>query len=169
MKKALIAAAAVIACATLVLPALGFGGGDGRKALDAKTLAPVVEPYTGAANAIRGLSGGGLPWQIRSGQADLRADGRLDVEVDGLVLAQRAPVPANLQGTNPVAQFKAIVTCQTIVNGAAAVTNVSSGLINASAKGDAELKAQLELPSPCYAPIVFVATGGNAWLAVTGR
>ena len=169
MRRSLLAAAAVIGVAALVLPALGLGGGDGRKTLDAKSLAPVVEPYTVASNAIRGVAGGGLPWQIESGQADLRADGRLHVDVEGLVLAERAPVPANLQGTNPVAQFKAIVSCQTIVGGAATVSNISTAPVNASTRGNAEIEARLDLPSPCYAPIVFVATAGGAWLAIDGR
>jgi hypothetical protein len=90
--------------AALAVPALGLGGGDGRKVLDANVLAPVTEPYTGAAT-IRGVTGGGLPWILESGNADLRADGRLHVSVQGLLLARRAPVPANLQGKMPFTQL----------------------------------------------------------------
>ena len=119
MRKAILAVIGLAAVAALMAPALGLGSADGRKVLDAKVLGAVSEPYTGGANAIRGVSGGGLPWEIGDASADLRADGRLHVEVDGLVLARRAPVPANLQGTNPVPQFGAVVSCLTTVGGAA--------------------------------------------------
>jgi hypothetical protein len=169
VKKPLFGLALVSLAAALVLPALVLGGGDGRKVADAKVLAPVDIPYTGAANAIRGLAGGGLPWEIGSGTADLRADGRLHVEVEGLVLARRAPVPPANQGVNPIAQFKAIVSCQTTVAGVATVANVSTPLVDASRDGNAEIDTEIALPAPCYAPIVFVTSPGGAWFAVTGR
>ncbi|TML65304.1 MAG: hypothetical protein E6G14_16570 [Actinobacteria bacterium] len=93
----------------------------------------------------------------------------LHIEVEGLVLARRAPVPTGLQGTNPVAQFKGIVSCLTTSDGAATTTNVSTPLVPASTTGDAEIDATVDLPSPCFAPIVFVTTPTGAWLAVTGR
>ena len=167
MKKSLLALP--LAALVLALPALGIGGNDGRKVADAKVLAPVSEPYTGGANAVRGVPGGGLPWELADGSADLRADGRLHVEVEGLVLARRAPVPPALQGVNPIAQFKAIVSCQTVVSGAAAVANVSTPLVDATRAGDAEIDATVDLPSPCFAPIVFVTSPGGSWFAVTGR
>ena len=160
---------ALVAAVALVVPALGLGGDDGRKVLDAKVLAPVVEPYTGAANAIRGVPGGGLPWELDSANADLRADGRLHVEVEGLVLARRAPVPPANQGVNPFAQFKAIVSCLTTTGGAATTANVSTQLFDATRTGDAETDTTVDLPSPCYAPIVFVTAPGGAWFAVSGR
>ena len=161
MKTSLLALVATAAAAALVLPALGIGGGDGRKVSDAKVLAPVTAPYTGSANPIRGLNGGGVPWKIGDASADLRADGRLQVEVEGLVLAAT--------GVNPVRQFKAVVSCQTTVNGLATVSNISSPLVDASATGDAEIDTSIDLPSPCIAPIVFVTSAGGAWLAATGR
>jgi len=161
VKRSLLALSATAAAAALVLPALGVGGGDGRKVSDAKVLAPVTAPYTGSANPIRGLNGGGVPWKIGDANADLRADGRLHVEVEGLVLAST--------GANPVRQFKAIVSCQTTVNGVATVSNVSSPLVDASGTGDAEIDASIDLPSPCIAPIVFVTSAGGAWFAATGR
>jgi hypothetical protein len=155
--------------AVLLAPAIGLGGDDGRKVLDAKVLAPVSEPYTGATNLVRGLAGGGLPWQLGSGSADLRAGGRLHVDIEGLVLAQRAPVPANLQGTNPFPQFKAIVSCLTTTGGAAATANVPTEPFDVTSTGDGELDTTVSLPSPCFAPIVFVTAPTGAWFAVTGR
>ena len=171
MRKALLSVVGLAVAVALVEPALGLGSADGRKVSDAKVLAAVSEPYTGPTNAIRGIPGGGLPWEIGDATADLRADGRLHVDVEGLVLARRAPVPAALQGTNPIPQFKAIVSCLTTPDGVTATTtNVSTPLVPASPTGDAEINATVALPSPCFAPIVFVTNGtGNAWFAVTGR
>ena len=72
MKTSLLALVVTALAAALVLPALGIGGGDGRKVTDAKVLAPVTAPYTGSANPIRGLNGGGVPWKIGDASADLR-------------------------------------------------------------------------------------------------
>ena len=134
------------------------------------TMAPVTGPYVGTSNPIRGISGGGLPWIIESGRGSLDRDGRLKVRVRGLVLANHAPVPPALQGTNPVTPFKAIVSCQTIgADGSATVTNVSTGGFRASVEGDANIRATVQLPHPCIAPIVFVTSGGGAWFAATGN
>ena len=169
MRKALLPLVGLAVAVALVAPALGIGGDDGRKVLDAKVLGSVSEPYTVAANAIRGVPGGGLPWEIGDANATLRADGRLHVDVEDLVLARRAPVPANLQGTNPIPQFKAIVSCLTTVSGTATTTNVSTGLVPASPSGDAEIDTFVALPSPCFAPILFVTSPTGAWFAVSGR
>jgi hypothetical protein len=174
MRKTLVLLLGVTVLAALAVPALSLGGGDGRKVLDAKVLAPVTEPYTGSANSIRGVAGGGLPWELESGSADLRAGGRLHVEVEGLVLARRAPVPADRQGTNPFAQFKAVVSCLTTPDGTTATTdNISTAGFDATPTGDGELDTSVSLPSPCFAPIVFVTaptgTPTGAWFAITGR
>lgn len=169
MRKSLLPLLTLAVAVALAAPALGIGSDDGRKVLDAKVLGPISEPYTGSANPIRGVSGGGLPWEIRSGKADLRASGRLRVEVEGLVLARRAPVPEATQGTNPIAQFKAIVSCLTITDRAATTTNVSTSSVPATPDGNARIDATLDLPEPCFAPIVFVTSSGGAWLAVSGR
>jgi hypothetical protein len=132
-------------------------------------MAPVTEPYTGAPNAIRAVPGGGLPWEIDAAHGKLGADGELKITVEGLVLARRSPVPASLQGTNPIPNFKAIVSCLSITGGAATTTNVESGLVPATGTGDATIKAVIALPSPCIAPIVFVTSPTGAWFSATGR
>jgi hypothetical protein len=169
MRKVLVLLLGIAVMAALAVPALGLGGGDGRKVLDAKVLAPVIEPYTGAANSIRGIPGGGLPWQLESGNADLRADGRLQIEIEGLLLARRAPVPPNLQGTIPFAQLKAIVSCLTTAAGTATTANISTEPFDVTPTGDGQLDTSVALPSPCFAPIVFVTAPTGAWFAITGR
>jgi hypothetical protein len=169
MKRFRIALIGLVLAAALVVPALGSGGSDSRKILDFDVMAVVSQPFTGSSNQVRNLSGGGLPWEIGQGKGTLRSDGRLKVEVQGLVLARRDPVPANLQGTNPIPMFKAIVSCLTVTGGSTVPTNVETGLVPATTTGDAELEATLDLPSPCFAPIVFVTAPTGAWFAVTGR
>ena len=155
--------------AVLLAPSLSTASSDDDSVVKFEVMAPVTGPYVGTANPIRGVPGGGLPWEIDDAQGNLGANGRLKVDVEGLVLARRDPVPANLQGTNPIPNFKAIVSCQTITGGAATTTNVETGLVPASADGDARINTFVELPSPCIAPIIFVTSPTGAWFAATGR
>ena len=102
----------------LVAMASGAGSAAPATVLKASTMVGVTGPYVGATNPIRGVNGGGVPWAIDQGKVVLGADGSLEVKVEGLVL-----VPT---GANPVTSFRAIVSCQTIVDGVAAVSNVST-------------------------------------------
>jgi hypothetical protein len=144
----------------------------GHTVLEFNTMAPVTGPYVGSTNPIRGINGGGLPWQIESGRGELSSDGHLEVKVKGLVLLDGPPVPEAVQGTNPVATFRAIVSCQTITDGLATVTNVSTDPFPANTAGDSRIEANVSLPSPCIAPIVFVGPATSAtlaWFAATGQ
>jgi hypothetical protein len=148
------------------LPATGQGG---PKILKFDRMIGVPDPYTVAANAIRGVPGGGLPWVVEEAHGDLRVSGRIVVEVEGLVLDPDDPdVPPAVAGTNPVASFKAIVSCQTVTAGAATIANVETGPFPATTTGDAEIKDTVDLPEPCIAPIVFVTSPTGAWFAATG-
>jgi hypothetical protein len=152
---------------TLAVLALGLVGiastaGSAETAiiLKADTMAGVIAPYTGSANPIRGVNGGGVPWELSAAKVVLAADGRLEIKVEGLVLVST--------GTNPVATFRGLVSCQSIDGSAAVVRNVMTDPFPASSTGDSKIEATLELPEPCFAPIVFVTSGGGAWFAVTG-
>jgi hypothetical protein len=137
--------------------------------LEFDTMAPVIRAYTGSANAIRGVSGGGLPWVIGSGKGEVKADGRIEVKVRGLVLADDPAVPAARRLTNPIPSFRVVVSCLTVdSSGAAATANVTTGDFPATTSGNAEIEAALDLPSPCIAPILFVTSSTGAWFAATG-
>jgi len=132
----------------------------------------VTGPFVGPANPVRGVAGGGLPWLLTAGNGSLKADGHLLVHVRGLVLANQAPVPPALQGVNPFAAFRALVSCESVGAGnTAAVVNVSTGDFKADAAGDSTINASVSLPRPCIAPIVFVTgpAGTDVWFAVTGN
>jgi hypothetical protein len=169
MNRRIALLAVALLSVVLVAATATYGSPDDRVVLEFDVMAPVSEPFTGATNAIRGVPGGGLPWELDAAKGELRADGRLEVEVEGLVLARRAPVPAALQGTNPIASFKAIVSCLSVDGGAPATVNLSTALAPASPSGVAKIEDSVELPSPCFAPIVFVTSPGGMWFAVTGR
>lgn len=138
------------------------GSNNDRKVIEADTMVGVTAPYTGVANAIRGVPGGGVPWAIADADVELKASGKVEVEVEGLVLTRT--------GVNPAATFKVTVSClSTDAAGAAVTTNVSTDPFPADTAGNAEVEAKLSLPSPCFAPILFVANGATgSWFAVTG-
>lgn len=169
------AAAAVFALAVvtgvvvggLVSPATGS---ETAKILDFDTMIGVPRPYTGGANAIRDVPGGGLPWVLDAARGKLRANGRVDIVVDGLVIDPNdaAAIEAGVAGRNPIPNFRAVVSCLSTDAGAATTVNVSTGLFPASAAGDATIGARVGLPDPCIAPIVFVTSPTGAWFAATG-
>jgi hypothetical protein len=144
-------------------------GGLQGTLLDFHMMTPVSGPYVGNSNPIRGINGGGLPWTLDHADGTLRADGALEVNLSGLVLAKESPVPQAQQGTNVSATFTAIVSCMsTDASGVPVQTNVSTHPAPATATGNAEIRAKLALPSPCLAPILFVVGANGTWFATTG-
>jgi hypothetical protein len=152
MFRSLRLAVSAVALAALVLGTVSSTVAGGPKILDARMAGIPTSNLV-----LQGLTGGGAPWVIDAGRAKLFADGRLEVEVDGLVLASN--------GTNPIASGRAIVTCSS-------APAARSGIVPFSPTGDATVEAQLDLPDSCLAPAVFFAgitsTGAERWLAVTG-
>jgi hypothetical protein len=167
MKRFLFLFLAAVLAVGLIVQASGASS-SGQKVLEFDTMVGVSGAFVGSANPIRGVNGGGLPWQIAEGRGELASDGSLEVEVRGLVLLDAAPVPPALRGTNPIASFRAIVSCLTFVNGSAATANVATGPFPATATGDSKIEATVTLPSPCFAPIIFVGPSPTTWFAVTG-
>jgi hypothetical protein len=146
------------AIATALLASLAFGGAasaasSGRhKVLDADMIGLAV-PKT----VIAGVTGAGHAWAIDEGNAKLFSDGRVLVNVEGLVLTP--------EGTNPVPTGRAIVSCN---GGATPADIVMSDVVPLSVPdGDAHVNQWLTLPSPCLNPVVFFASAGGAWFAVT--
>ena len=142
-----------IALSLTVLVALSVGLASnalagGRKVFDS-TMAPVPTP----APMIDGVPGAGAPWSIDEGRAMLFADGRLHVEVEGLIVTAL--------GRNPAATGKVRVSC----NG---VPVAETATVPFSPAGDAEVDAVVTLPSPCFGPSIFFTSAGGSWFAVTG-
>jgi hypothetical protein len=162
-----IAGCALAATSVIAVSAgISYAGGKDRTVYRADVMAGVIPPYTGPTNAIRGVPGGGAPWAIADAEIRVRESGRVDVEVEGLVIGPGGP--AAVLGTNPVPLQKVIVSCLSIANGLPTTVNVSSETFNVDNDGDGEARVHVDLPSPCFAPIVFVASAGGSWFAVSG-
>lgn len=168
MKKVMQALLGFLCMGVVLATAAPAGSSD--KVVEFDSMVGVSGPFLGTVNPVRGVPGGGLPWVLDRGEGELEADGKLEVEVQGLVLADDPSVPPGLRLTNPVPNFRAIVSCM-IIDGAGnpAVVNVGTDNFPASPAGDSEIEAQLDLPTPCFAPIIFVTSPGGSWFAVTGR
>jgi hypothetical protein len=125
-------------------------------------IAPVVGSNPGA--TIAGVASGGAPWVVRRGIAVLTDEGRLNVDVRGLVL----PSVNNTAG--PITGVAASVIC---ANTVIATSNTAS----LTTTGDAEIHAKLSVPQPCVGAVVLVraaAVNGTpvsapgAFIAATG-
>ena len=140
----------------LAILILAFGSVASTSAGGPKLLDARMVGIPTASLGLDGLIGGGAPWFLDEGKAQLFTDGRLHVEVDHLVLAN---------GTNPIANGRAIVTCSSL-------PAASSPIVPFSAAGDAEVDALITLPAHCLSPAVFfmgvLPTGAERWFAVTG-
>ncbi|HJW21502.1 MAG TPA: hypothetical protein VJ506_03640 [Candidatus Limnocylindrales bacterium] len=161
---------AAVGGATLAL-ALGAQVVSAQRApnlLEFGTMASLPSSLTGtqSASPLRGVNGGGLPWMLTSGRGELSTSGHLEIKVTGLVLAAGPNA-----GSNPIASFRGLVSCvrsdgtfsNVLTDPFPATTGPASG-----GGGNAEIEADVSLPSPCLAPIVFVTSPGGAWFAVTG-
>ncbi len=140
------------ALAALLLGSVAATTAGGAKVLDAR-----MAGIPSGAPTLHGLTGGGVAWSIEEGRTMLFSDGRLHVEVEGLVVAA--------SGVNPIATGRAVLTCSS-------VAAARSPIVPFSPAGDAEVNTILELPSTCLAPAVFfvgiTGTGAERWFAVTG-
>lgn len=105
---------------------------------------PVVGSNPGI--TIAGVTSGGAPWAVRHGTAILTDEGRLRVDVRGLIL----PSTGN---TGPVSQVAASVVCSDAVA-------VSTAAVNLSTDGNAEIRAKVTLPSPCLGAVILVRVAG---------
>lgn len=131
------------------------------------TMFGVDGAYVEEANAIRGVPGDELPWEIDgSAVGSLDLTGHLRIRVRGLVFADNERVPPDLRGKNDEPTLRAIVSC---LDEDAAIVNLTTDGFPATHQGDADIDAQLELPDTCVAPLIFVIAGSeNKWFSVTG-
>jgi hypothetical protein len=167
-------AALVVTAITYSTASAQYGGGGGmggskRKILSFSSMYGVNGPFVGATNAIRGVEGDSLPWVVKSAKGTLTSGGKLTVSVKGVVFAAAVGVPPELQGINDEPEFRAIVSCLAVNGAAVEESNVITQGFPANAKGNAKIKAQVTLPQPCVAPIVFiVGADEELWFAATG-
>jgi hypothetical protein len=161
----------IITLLAAVLPTLAVSGSKSQGVvLSFKNMFAVSGPFT--STNLRDIPGDAQEWTINKmikGQLD--ANGRLDIKVRGLLQGGNPP--------NPEPEFYAAVSCLTTgedVNNPPNLTVVTENVItsgfSADPDGNANIKAKLQLPSPCVAPVVMILNGdpndNGVWLAVTG-
>jgi hypothetical protein len=153
--------AALVLGVALIAQTSAASSTSGETVLEFNTMFGVNDPFRGAANAIRGIPGAGAPWRIDDVNGELKSDGRLEIDVEGLVLVST--------GVNPSAFFRGAVSCLTSTGTTVSTVNLVTEQFPATPTGDSKIEATVTLPSPCVAPIVFVMNaGGTSWFAVTG-
>jgi hypothetical protein len=155
------ALAAVVAVSlALAVSAFGHrGDADRGTARLSSTLAPSVPTDP----AFHGVSPGGAPWVLRSGEVQITRH-RLELRVRGLVIPT---APGN--GTpGPVNTVSASLYCGADSSTAAADT---TGQVPISRRGDARIRDRsFDVPDSCLAPVVLVHPNGDAthYIAVDG-
>ena len=124
----------VLACAATVLAA-GIGLAD-----ELAFFSPIAGSNPGI--TIAGVGSAGAPWTVGHGTAVVTDEGRIRVDLRGLIL----PSTGN---AGPVTQVSASVACSDKV---VATTNA----VNLTTSGNAEIRAKLSLPSPCLGTVVLI-------------
>ena len=124
-------------------------------------LSPIVGSNPGV--TIAGVKSGGAPWVVSHGFAVLNGEGRLRVDLRGLILP-------SVGTPGPVTAVAATVVC-----GDALAATTDSVVL--SVDGNAEIHAKLQVPSPCLGTIVLIRAAAfngtplpapGPWIASTG-
>jgi hypothetical protein len=152
---AMLSTAALAGSAATAVNALGDQGGrehsDHHRGQHFETsLAPSLPTDP----VLNGATAGGAPWVLREGEARLRHDGRLQVQVRGLI------IPA-LGTAGPVSTVTASVYCN-----ASMTPTGTTPAAPLSASGNAELRGTITQPAKCLAPTVLVHPNGIAGLYI---
>jgi hypothetical protein len=120
-----------------------------------RTGAPLIDqslaPSQPADPVFHGVSPGGAPWVLKRGDVRLKRDGKLDLQVHGLV------IPA-LGTPGPVTKVSASLYCGADSSTTAADTTQQ---VPISSKGNAHIRdASFSVPSTCLAPVILVHPNG---------
>jgi hypothetical protein len=148
MARSIRLALALTALLALTLGAVSNASAGGQKIFDS-TMAAMTTP----GQVIDGVTAAGAPWSIDEGKATLFANGRVHVEVEGLIVTAL--------GRNPATTGKVRISC----NGAPVAETAT---VPFSSAGNAEVDAVVTLPTPCFGPSIFFTSAGGSWFAVTG-
>jgi hypothetical protein len=115
---------------------------------------------------VAGIRSGGQPWVLRRGEATVQDGGRLEVEVQGLLLGGGPSVGT----TAHIPSLAASVVCGGVV-----AQGSTTDPAPFSAAGDFEVRQTLTLPQPCRGLVVLVGPPGAnpgdmiaAYFAATG-
>jgi len=133
------------------------------------TMYGVDGPFVGDGFPIRGIPGDELPWEVKEARGKLDTDGHLTIKIKGLVFKDAPEVPVELRGKNDETEFRGAVSCWTEEGDHVGTLNVVTAGFPATVSGDSSIRATVNLPNPCVAPIIMVLAGSeDKWFAVTG-
>lgn len=139
--------------------------GDGGRSHEAKgaSVRSALAPSQPTDPAFHGVSPGGLPWSLEQGSVKLRSNGKLDLEVEGLVLT-------SLGTAGPITGIAASIFCGA---DSATAPMATTSVAPLSSAGDAEIDTQVSVPATCLAPLVLVRPANasgllSAYIAIEG-
>ena len=135
---------AFLAVAALAMPTQARADDDGTFKSPLVGSIP-IQPIAGV------LSGGAL-WVIRRGEVTIQDGGRLEVEVQGLLLGSGASIGT----TAGIPSLAASVVCGGVVAAVGSTTDPAPF----SAAGDFQVRQALTLPQPCRDLVVLVGRPG---------
>jgi len=106
---------------------------------------------------LNGVAAGGAPWVIDPGEVTIKRDGRLRLDVSGLVIPE-------LGNAGPVNSISASIAC------ANEPPANKTQTVPLTQSGNATIQDHLDLPGTCLAPRVFVNPNGipTAYIALSG-
>lgn len=170
MRRRLLLSGVLVGAVLLAAAVPAAVGKKPGQILEFGSMVGVTKALGGAAGAIRGINGAGLPWVVDSAKGKLSGDGRLEVKVKGLVIDPNDPgaIARGVAGTNPSPTFRAVVSCLTASGATENVTTDPFPATTGLGGGDAKVDVRLDLPEPCIAPIILVTSPAGPWFAATG-
>jgi hypothetical protein len=140
---------------------VGAGAADAANGDHAKKLITThlvgVDP---AGTVVVGVPGAGLPWVLDKGKAKLFADGRIELDIQGLVFAAGPNI-----GRNTVTSGRVSVVCNGNANPATDRVTTADPVPFSVPDGDVHFDGQLAIPSPCENPVVFFTSNAGSWFA----
>jgi hypothetical protein len=114
--------------------------------------------------SFHGVGPGGVPWVLDRGSVELKAKGRLELRVRGLVI----PPPSGMGTAGGVTSISASLYCGADTDTAPADT---SDTVPLSQSGNARIEDRtFNVPSTCLAPVILVHPNGDLtrYIAVSG-
>ena len=151
--KTLLMASAIAVLSFTVLADDGHHGNNSNGNNNSSFESGVIGSMPGL--AIGGVPSGGLPWVVRQGEASVSSSGRIQVEVQGLLIGP--PAPANLLGTTAtVGMVGATLVCGGSGGTPVPVADTAITPAPLSTLGNAHIDQVVTLPAMCFAPVVLV-------------
>ena len=141
------AAVALTITAFSAAPALADGSGSsGHSVLRGRLVGSNPAP---ASPVIAGIKPGGAPWVNGPSEVRVREDGRIEVEINGLVIP-----PPRGTGVNPIAAVVATLVCNQMAGASTAAFALSPA-------GNGYVSDAIPVPSRCVDPTVLIQPAAN--------